>query len=457
MAVAVERFGVCAACGETFADRSRTSPRSYCYECRPVESAKVTSAPPAESIGEPFTVEHFRAWSTRFKLKDGSEFVLEEFEAAFLEDVFARDDAGGPVFSELWLLVPEGNGKTTFIALLVLYVIEFKPEAWVPVAASARDQAVDLTYRIASGFVVRNKLEDEYRLHPGYRQIVHRESLGSAKIFASDAASGDGVDPTLAVIEELHRLKSMELYRTWSGKLDKSGGQLVIVSTAGEPGSEFEDLRDQIRKSATVNEAETCFLRAEAPGVVLHEWALPVDGDSDDLELVAAANPFSGKTLKVLARRNRSKPSWTRSHWRRFVCNLAETTSGEVFIPGEKWALLADLEMEIEERAAACLGADGSRTFDTTVVAWASLDGEKVRVAARVFSVRAEVAHHVLHDGGRIDFDDGRSVPLGPVRLPRRDVLQLRPAIPERSADIMDKRLPASCLVAVEPWSKADA
>jgi phage terminase large subunit-like protein len=185
--------------------------------------------------GRPFTVAHFRAWSKRFKLKGGDYFVLEGYQELFLEDLFARDEDGEAVFAELWLVVPEGNGKTTFFTLVVLYTIEFKPEAWVPVAASARDQAVDLTYRIAAGFVERNELEDRFRLHPGYRQIVHQESKGSAKIFASDAASGDGVDPTLAVIEELHRLAKMDLYETWAGKLDKSGGQLVVASTAGEP------------------------------------------------------------------------------------------------------------------------------------------------------------------------------------------------------------------------------
>jgi phage terminase large subunit-like protein len=327
-------------------------------------------SPRKKVSGKPFTVEHFRRWSARYRLKDGKFFVLEDYEAAFLEDLFARDTNGLPVFSELWLIIPEGNGKTTFFALVVLYTIEFKPEAWVPVAASARDQAVDLTYRIAAGFVQRNGLErkgdeGEFRLHPGYRQIVHEESLGAAKIFASDAASGDGVDPTLAVIEELHRLAKMDLYETWAGKLDKSGGQLVVASTAGEPGSPFEELRSHIRKMATEHHRDGCFLRAVAPGVVLHEYALPADGDPEDLELVAAANPFSAKTVEALAKK-RAKPSWNLAHWRRFTCNLP--TRGEMAAIQEGEWYGAAVEDLIPEGEPIWLGLDLGWVYDTTAM-----------------------------------------------------------------------------------------
>lgn len=352
----------CVRCGASFEDRSRTAPRSYCDECRGQKQE-----PAARSVvrGRPFTVEHFRRWSGRFNLKDGSRFRLEDYQAAFLEDLFARDEASRPVFSELWLVVPEGNGKTTFFSLVALYVLEFVPEAWVPVAASARDQAVDLTYRIAAGFVKRNDLEGVYRLHPGYRQIVHRATRSAVKIFASDAASGDGVDPTMALIEELHRLGDMELYETWSGKLDKSDGQLIVASTAGEPGSAFEELREQIRQSATESHRDGCFLRAAAGGVVLHEWALPEGGDPEDLELVAAANPFSGKTVEQL-RRKREKPTWNLTHWRRFTCNLP-TRSALSAVTEAEWSD-ARSDRSIPEGAEVWAGLDLGWKFDSTAL-----------------------------------------------------------------------------------------
>jgi phage terminase large subunit-like protein len=252
----------------------------------------------------------------------------------FLEDLFARDPGGAPVFAELWLVVPEGNGKTTFFALVALYTIEFRPEAWVPVAASARDQAVTLTYRIASGLVERNSLP--FKRHPGYREIHHLESKGALKIYASDAAGADGVDPDLAIIEELHRLTTLDLYETWSGKLEKSQGQLVVASTAGAVGSPFEQLRTQIRQSAEDVRRDGCFVRAAGAGVVLHDWAVPEDGDVENLELVAAANPSPRITVETL-RKKRAKLTWSLPHWSRFTANRA-TRSGSAAITEREWA-----------------------------------------------------------------------------------------------------------------------
>lgn len=362
----VER--VCASCGEMFEDRRRSgAPRSYCLTCRPPKGLAVASArKPRDAVkGRPFTVAHFGRWSSRFKLKDGSFFRLDPYQARFLEDLFERDCDGRPVHSELWLVVPEGNGKTTFVALIVLYTLEFKDEAWVPIAASARDQAVDLTYRLCSGFVSRNRLDDVYRLHPGYRSIVHRLSMAAAKIFASDAASGDGVDPDLAVIEELHRLDEMDLYETWSGKLDKSDGQLLIVSTAGEPGSAFEELRERIRQTATEVTRERCFVRAAGNGVVLHEYAIPEDGDPEDLQLVAEANPLRSKTVESLAKK-RAKPTWRLEHWLRFTCNLP-TRAAAAAITERQWSRQTATK-KIPAGKPVDLGADFGWANDTTAL-----------------------------------------------------------------------------------------
>jgi phage terminase large subunit-like protein len=366
------RIRVCVGCGEEFEDRSRTAPRSYCDVCR---AGGQRAAPEVTRVkGRPFTVSHFRLWSRRFRLKGGGRFELEPWQAVYLEDLFARERDGRPTFSELWLVVPEGNGKTTFFTLVALYVIEFTPEAWVPIAASARDQAVDLTYRIASGFVERNELTELYRLHPGYRSIVHRASGGAMKIFASDAGSGDGVDPTLALIEELHRLVSMDLYETWSGKLEKSNGQLIVASTAGEPGSAFEDLRERIRQAADDMTREGCFVRAAGAGVVLHEYAVPEGGDCEDLELVASANPSARITRETLGRK-RAKPSWNPHHWARFTCNLP-TRGDDAAITEQEWHEAATAE-KVPKDVEWWAGMDFGWRRDTTALvplAWVSAE-----------------------------------------------------------------------------------
>ena len=54
-----------------------------------------------------------------------------------------------------WLIVPEGNGKTTLAAGLALYHIEHTEEGNVPVAASTRQQA-EILFRQAAGFCMRS-------------------------------------------------------------------------------------------------------------------------------------------------------------------------------------------------------------------------------------------------------------------------------------------------------------
>ena len=55
----------------------------------------------------------------------------------------------------------------------------------------------------------------------------------------------------LAFIDELHRHRDLSLQRTWVGKIGKvKGAQVVVISTAGEPGGEFELARERIRQTA---------------------------------------------------------------------------------------------------------------------------------------------------------------------------------------------------------------
>src|ERR1051326_7694329 len=190
--------------------------------------------------GQPFTLEHFRAWVHRLILDNGEPFVPEAWQESFIEDMFS----GTP---ECWLIVPEGNGKTTLLSAIALYHIRFTRSGSVPVAASSREQA-EILYRQAEGFVQRSELK-EFRCQEGYRRIRCDSMFSRIQVFAADDRTGDGVIPTLCLVDELHRHRDMRLYRTWRGKIEKRRGQIVTISTAGEPGSEFEQARERIRQS----------------------------------------------------------------------------------------------------------------------------------------------------------------------------------------------------------------
>jgi phage terminase large subunit-like protein len=106
---------------------------------------------------------------------------------------------------------------------------------------------------------------------------------------------------------------------------------------------------------------------------------------------------------------------------------------------------------------------DGSRTFDTTVVAWAQpREDGTIAVDCCVFSVRPNVAHHVLHDGGKIDFEDVEEFTID--RFDLYDVAEVAydprylerydPRYLERSAELMESRLAGGLIFPVEPSSR---
>jgi phage terminase large subunit-like protein len=325
----------------------------------------------------PFTAAHFKRWCADLILDTGKPWKPQAFQLAFIRDLFA----GAP---ECWLLVPEGNGKTTLLAGLALYHCEFRDFAVVPVAAASREQA-EIMYRQAEGFVFRSprlhervhsdlqevkgkrKLEvPRFQCLEGYRRINHFKG-GRIQVFAADDRTGDGVIPTLGIIDEPHRQRDLSLYRTWSGKLLKRDGQIAAISTAGEPGSDFELTRGRILAEATL-EQKGSFTRAVSDRVVLHEWAVPEGADTKDIGVVKAANPFSGIT-KPMLRRKLHSPTMTSHHWERFVCNRP-TFEDTTWLGADAkaiWDTLADPYIYRED-AETWVGVDVALKRDTTAV-----------------------------------------------------------------------------------------
>jgi len=421
---------------------------------------------------KPFTLKHFEAWCSENLVFDNELPVkFEPFQRAFIADVFSDAQV-------LWLVVPEGNGKTTMMAALGLYGLRFSENASIPIAASSKDQA-RIMYRQMKGFVQRSDLRDPdkdgiwFECFDGYRQIHLRrglekknlrgqsrpvlrgETVGVIEIHAADAGTADGVIPSpYAFLDELHRHKDLALHRTWRGKLQKRGAQLVVISTAGEPGHEFEVTRQKIRDQAVDVEGKGSFGRYGTDEVVLHDWAVR-DDQILDLKAVKAANPLKAITAESL-RQKLADPTMTEAHWRRFTCNLPTMDEGkEPYLDLQDWDRLGDEHADIPTGATVCLGGDGSRTWDTTVIAWASIDEDDiVTVDARVFSVRQNIPSHVLHRGGKIDFDD-----VEQFIIDRFDVFEVNevaydPRYLERSMDIVEERLAESRVFPVEPASK---
>lgn len=302
----------------------------------------------------PLTTDHFRAYARLMVLEDGSPWEVEPFQL----DVVDALMAGIP---EVWLDVPEGNGKTTLMGGVALYHGDYTPSASVPMAAASRDQTMVL-FGQAAGFVRRTTgLEHRFRVYEGYRRIQCLRTGGRIQVFAADDRTGDGVIPTLALLEELHRHPDLRLYRTWRGKIEKRGGQLVAISTAGAPGSEYENVKAAVLATGKVTR-KGAHTVARTPEFVLHQHALREGDDIRDLRKVKQANPFSGATVEGL-RRKRDSPTMLESHFKRFVCGIA-TRGEQSAVAPEEWGGLRRGEIPAGEPV--WLGLDLGWKWDTT-------------------------------------------------------------------------------------------
>lgn len=312
---------------------------------------------------EPFTLEHFLWWidANELALEDGTPWKVEDFQLELTEDLYERAPR------EFWGILPEGNGKTSLAAAWVVYDGDHAPSPWIPIGAASRDQA-KIMFDQAGGFIRRSPtLSQRFRVLDGYREIRCPGGGVGIKVYPWDPNTGDGVIPfPRAYVDEPHRHPDLRLYRLWKGKLLKRRAGIVAISTAGEPESEFENIRAAIREKADTRERSGCHLRAQGRSIVYHEWMVPSVDQARDLELVKAANPLSTITVDDLSEKLSSETLDFGEDWLRLTCNIPARSS-DTAVPEAEWDACATDE-EIPAGVPILVGADFAWLEDSTAI-----------------------------------------------------------------------------------------
>jgi phage terminase large subunit-like protein len=302
----------------------------------------------------------FERFCRALTLEQGGPLQLEPFQKSMLGDYF-----DGAV--ETLILLPKKNGKTTLLAALALYHLIVEPDAECVVGARSRDQATIL-YDAAAGFVRRSpELRERVVPKRGYREIRSLRDAGRVRVLAADVDTADGVIPTLALVDELHRARSAELYGIFRDGLGPRDGKMLAISAAGEnEQSPLGIMRSAARRLPQLKrKGRYTYARSSDGSYALHEWALDADDDVDDMRKVKRANPASWQTLELLARRHDS-PSMLPWQWQRFACGL--------WVGAEAWWLDAEdwhasaRELELQPGDEIALGFDGARYGDATAL-----------------------------------------------------------------------------------------
>ena len=309
----------------------------------------------------PFTVDHFRLYARRLILDSREPWEPEDWQLSVVEDLFSG-------VQQVWLIVPQGNGKTTLVGGIALYHADFTPAPWVPVAASSSKQA-RILFGQAAGFVERTEgLAQRFTVQPGYPRILSKVNGGEGiQVYAADKNTGEGIIPTLCLVDEPHVQKDLGLYRTWRGKLRKRKGQIMAISTAGEPGTDFEETRDKIRENAEGREQRgPCYFHYRSPRLVMHEFRVPKMEQVRDLRVVKAANPLSIVTEDELAELLEDDTLDWGEDWLRKTCNIPARSS-RAAISEVDWDD-AQVDDEIPAGEPVWVGADFAWTLDTTAL-----------------------------------------------------------------------------------------
>lgn len=174
-------------------------------------------------------------------------------------DAAAILDPTGPVLH--FQTRPRGGSKTTDLAgaVLALLIEEAPPSSRSYAVAVDADQA-GLLHDALRGFVERNGLGGVVQVDA--RRVMVRTSGATLEVLAADGASAYGLRPWLLVIDELAAWPATPNHRRlWQALVSaqpKTGGRLVCLTSAGDPGHWSFRVLEHARVSAAwrVSEVE---------------------------------------------------------------------------------------------------------------------------------------------------------------------------------------------------------
>ncbi len=225
---------------------------------------------------------------------NGQPFILEPEQQAIVANIFGwkRPD-GMRRYRVVFILVPRKNGKTTFAAGIVDYVLfcDDEPGAEIYSAAADREQAA-LVFQQAAG-MVRQCPELNSRATIYKKSIVLKNHTASYQPISHEANTKWGFNTHCFIADEVHAHKTRDLIdalETSTGARRQPLEVLITTIDYDHPSicNEKQLYAEQVRDGIINNPS---FLP------VIHVTAR--DADWRDEKVWAAANPNLGVSLKL--------------------------------------------------------------------------------------------------------------------------------------------------------------
>lgn len=166
----------------------------------------------------------------------GKPFILEPWEDFIVCNVFClyKKDTQKRKYKSAHISVARKNGKTTLAAALALFGLigDGEPAASVIMAANSREQA-HIDYDTAAAFA-RQLDPKRKNLKVLRSEITFQKNNASLKVISSDSSTGDGLNPSLVILDELHEAVDSKLFDVLrSGQGFRQQPLMMSITTAG--------------------------------------------------------------------------------------------------------------------------------------------------------------------------------------------------------------------------------
>ena len=280
------------------------------------------------------------------------------------------DDDGLRLVREAYIEICRKNGKTTMLAAICLYQLFCEPDMGQEIysIANSRDQASILFQMMAAMIRANPALLKRCRIMESKKQITRPDTESFYRALSADASTAHGLNPNFVVADEIHEMKSRELFDTMkSGMGSRAVATLVSITTAGEKPVEGNLCWDTHQYAKKIIDGSVVNPRFYAA-----IFAADMDDDIYDESVWKKANPALGyhrniEEFREYARLAKEIPSVERSFRRLYLGQWL--SSDEVWVSYQSWlASAGTVDLERLKGRKCYAGLDLSSTTDITAL-----------------------------------------------------------------------------------------
>ena len=280
----------------------------------------------------------------------GQPFILEPWQRGLTGNIFGwmRPD-GTRRYREAFLFVPRKNGKTTWAAAILNYVLfcDGEPGAEIYCAAADREQAA-LVYSQAAAMAQREpNMKRLCSVLKTSKTTTYDGTNSYYRAISAEAGTKHGYNAHFVIIDELHAQPNRELTDVLMTSTGARSQPLVLhISTSdyereGSICNEKHDYAGKVRDGIIIDRS---FLPCIYEATLESEWT--------NRKVWAAANPNLGVSIseEYLARecqRAQESPSYENT-FKRLHLNI-RTESFARWITSEAWKEAGDTDLRIED------------------------------------------------------------------------------------------------------------